>query len=384
MTGHRHYGLDWLRIAAFALLILYHVAIAYSPYPWVINSDHRAHWLAYAMEVVAPWRLMLLFLVSGYASAMLLAKLGSLRAFLSSRSRRLLIPLAFAMAVIVPPQSWVRQVIGHGYHGNYIAFWLGDYFRFGQMAGQTLPHWEHLWFVAYLWLYTLVLAALVASGVRLAVPRRLLGLWGLLLIPIVSLAFWRLALAATTGTGHGLLDDWLGHLHYIPAFLFGFLLARDARMWDGLRRMLPYSAAISIISLTIATAIEFIAPNHQQWTRAQMIVFDCIDSAYAWSMLLVLPVLADRYLKQDHRWRLRLSRAVFPAYIVHQTVIVLLVYSLHDKGLGAGVEATTVLGGTIAGCTVTWMLARSSTIAGTLLGYEDGGKSKRPPLSATI
>lgn len=383
MTSHRHYGLDWLRIAAFALLILYHVAMAYSPYPWVINSGHRAHWLAYAMEVVAPWRLMLLFLVSGYASAMLLAKLGTLRAFLSSRSRRLLIPLAFAMAVIVPPQSWVRQVIAHGYQGSYMDFWLGDYFRFGEMAGQTLPHWEHLWFVAYLWLYTLALAALVASGVRLVVPRRLLGLWGLLLIPIASLAFWRLALASTIGTGHGLLDDWLGHLHYIPAFLFGFLLARDAAIWDGLRRVLPYAAVIAIACLAIAIAIEFIAPDHRQWTTTQTVLFDSVDSAFAWSMLMVLPILADRYLKRDHRWRLPLSRAVFPAYIIHQTVIVLLVYGLRDKGLGAGVEASLVLGGTIIACTATWLLARSMMLAGTVLGYEDGSKPMRSPGTAT-
>ncbi len=383
MTGHRHYGLDWLRIAAFGLLILYHVAMAYSPYPWVINSGHRAHWLAYAMEVVAPWRLMLLFLVSGYASAMLLAKLGTLRAFLSSRSRRLLIPLAFAIAVIVPPQSWVRQVIGHDYQGSYFDFWLGEYFRFGQMAEQTLPHWEHLWFVAYLWLYTLALAALVASGVRLVVPRWLLGIWGLLLIPIASLAFWRLALAATIGTDHGMLNDWLGHLHYIPAFVFGFLLARDSAIWDGLRRISPYATMVAISCLTIATAIEFIAPEHDQWTRALSIIFDCVDSAFAWSMLLVLPVLADRWLDRDHRWRLPLSRAIFPAYIVHQTVIVLLVYGLRDKGLDAGVEATLVLGGTIIACIATWLLARSTMLAGALLGYEDSGKSKRTPVTAT-
>jgi glucans biosynthesis protein C len=46
MSRQRHYGLDWLTIAAFAPLILYHSAMAYSPYSWVINNGHRAHWLA--------------------------------------------------------------------------------------------------------------------------------------------------------------------------------------------------------------------------------------------------------------------------------------------------------------------------------------------------
>ena len=34
----RHYGLDWLRVAAFALLIVYHVAMVFAPWNWVIKS----------------------------------------------------------------------------------------------------------------------------------------------------------------------------------------------------------------------------------------------------------------------------------------------------------------------------------------------------------
>lgn len=382
-TGHRHYGLDWLRIAAFALLIFYHVAMAFSPFHWVINSTHRAHWLAYPLEAVAPWRLMLLFLVSGYASAMLMGKLGSLAAFARSRSRRLLVPLAFAMAVIVPPQSWVRQFVDHGYGHGYLHFWATDYFRFGSLAGETLPHWEHLWFLAYLWLYTLVLAGALAAGLRLRLPDIVLGRVGLLVVPVAILSCIRLGLEATIGTNHGLLDDWLGHAHYLPAFIGGFMLARDPRLWPALRRIAPWSAVVALAGVAIVTTTEYLWPDHGGWSDAQYILYESADSAFAWSMMLLLPVLADRFLNHNHRWRLPLSRAVFPAYIVHQTAIVLLVFALRDAGLTGAQEAAIVLASTIAACVAAWLVARLHPAAGAVLGYEAPRHSTRARLPAT-
>lgn len=384
MTRQRHFGLDWLRIGAFALLIGYHVAMAYSPHAWVINSHHRFGWLAYAMEAIAPWRLMLLFLVSGYASAMLLARLGGIAAFMAQRSRRLLIPLFFAVAVIVPPQSWVRQVTGHGYADSYLHFWLDDYFRFGQRAGETLPHWEHLWFVGYLWLYTAGLVALLALGVRLRLPDWLRRPTLLLALPIAGLAGGRLLLDATIGTDHGLFDDWLGHLHYIPPFLLGFVLARDRSLWKTLHACLPIAAAIAALLFVTVLVIEIDTPDKRLWSDAQMILFESADSGFAWAMLLILPVLADRFLNHDHRWRRPLSQAVFPAYIAHQTAIVVLVYALRDRGLPAMVEAALVLGGTIAACCAALALARSNRWAGMVLGYEATATPQPAAAAATV
>ena len=68
MRAERHYGLDWLRIAAFALLIVYHVAMVFAPWHWVIKAHHTYLALTLSMALLTPWRLPLLFAVSGYAS----------------------------------------------------------------------------------------------------------------------------------------------------------------------------------------------------------------------------------------------------------------------------------------------------------------------------
>ena len=62
-TGRRA-DLDWIRVGAFGLLILYHVALVYGPFDWHVRSSHTFGWLREALLVTQRWRLTLLFLVS--------------------------------------------------------------------------------------------------------------------------------------------------------------------------------------------------------------------------------------------------------------------------------------------------------------------------------
>ena len=163
-AGQRHYGLDWLRIAAFGLLIFYHIGMVFAPWDWVVKSAHSYPALIAPMALLTPWRLPLLFAVSGYASRKLFdksaGKSGSIRGFVKSRNLRLGIPWAFAMLVLVPPEMWVR-VSEHGYPFGVGHFWIADSWHSGMFYHIAFPSWEHLWFVVYLWAYTMVLAGLV-------------------------------------------------------------------------------------------------------------------------------------------------------------------------------------------------------------------------------
>ena len=162
----RHYGMDWLRIGAFALLILYHIGMVFVPWNFHVKSLHVEDWVRLPMLASNAWRLTLLFVVSGYASRALLNRSSSTAGFFANRCNRLLVPLVFGIAVIVPPQPWVELVTKHAYTGSYLTFWSHDYFRFGKLAGLTLPTWNHLWFVVYLWAYTttLTLGLIVVRG----------------------------------------------------------------------------------------------------------------------------------------------------------------------------------------------------------------------------
>src|SRR3954454_4320036 len=95
----RRIDLDWVRIAAFGLLIFYHVGMLYVSWGFQIKSGHRIPALEPVMLLLIPWRLSLLFLVSGVATRFMLGKY-TLGPLLRSRSARLLIPLVFGMLVI--------------------------------------------------------------------------------------------------------------------------------------------------------------------------------------------------------------------------------------------------------------------------------------------
>ena len=67
----RRHDLDWIRIGAFLLLILYHVGMFYVPWDWHVKSSHEVPALEPIMQLTNPWRLTLLFLVSGAATRFL-------------------------------------------------------------------------------------------------------------------------------------------------------------------------------------------------------------------------------------------------------------------------------------------------------------------------
>ena len=64
----RRYDLDWIRVGAFSLLILYHVGMFYVPWDWHVKTPHPVEAIGPLMQLTNPWRLTLLFLVSGAAT----------------------------------------------------------------------------------------------------------------------------------------------------------------------------------------------------------------------------------------------------------------------------------------------------------------------------
>ncbi len=383
----RHFGLDWLRIGAFVILILYHSALHFGPHPWVLRAHQTHDWLVWPLHAVSPWRLIVLFAVSGYATAAMIGSKGSVGAFFRERSSRLLIPLLFGITIVVPPQSWVRLIADQGYTGSFLQFWLTENFRFGPFLGRTLPHWEHLWFLGYLWAYTALLAlfiALVKPWKNLAA--RAAGLLSrgrvLLILPISFLIVARLALMKLGLTGEGMFDDWLGDSHYVPAFLFGFLIARHAELWAAVRRCRSVAALLAMLSYgVIAGTIALYGPLENLPTAA-LAVESAADSVMAWSMMIVMFALADRVFNHDHRWRAPLAQAIFPAYLVHQSVIVLVGWALLDWHLPGAVAFGVIALSVVAVSALAYLLAVRVRWMGSLLGVAPKARVTKPPLAA--
>ena len=238
----RHLGLDWLRIGAFGLLIFYHIGMVFVPWGFHVKTAQPQDWVALPMLALNSWRLLLLFVVSGYASRALLIKGSGTPDFAANRTLRLIVPLLFGVLIVVPVQPWIELTTQHGYHRDFGYFVIHDYFRFGSLGGVLLPTWQHLWFVAYLWFYTMLLALLVAAFGRRSAQGLFDRVFGTVLVWLIPAA-WLVVVSAWLFPGVGptntLVDDLVSHAQYLPGFLFGFALAGSPPALAALRRWWP-------------------------------------------------------------------------------------------------------------------------------------------------
>ena len=379
----RHYGMDWLRIGAFGLLILYHIGMAFVPWGYHVKTEHPMAWVEIPMLFINPWHLTLLFIVSGYASRALYARCTGFRAFLARRSARLLLPLLFGIAVIVPPQTWIEVTTQHGYAPGFFHFWTHDYFRFGTMFGIVMPTWNHLWFVAYLWAYTLGLALLasVRGADRLQHAfdvafggRR--GLWVPLAFVIV-IQFWLFPRDVDT---HDLIHDGQAHLQYFPAFLFGFGLAGSRAALDGFALHWKAPAILVIGSYGMIAASLVAWPNFTFPSDGVATAYHFAREVEVWSATAALIGVAERFLNRDHRWRATLAEGTFPFYLIHQTIIVVVAGWLLPLHLNPAIEFVILLPVTVAGCWVFYAAGREINWLRPLIGLKRRGRSAPVPV----
>jgi peptidoglycan/LPS O-acetylase OafA/YrhL len=375
----RHYGLDWLRVAAFAILIVYHVGMVFVPWGFHAKSPHGADWAVLPMLAVNAWRLSLLFVVSGYASRALLTRAPGLGGFVRQRTLRLLAPLAFGVAVIVPPQSWVELVTQHGYTGGFASFWTHDYFRFGPLGGIVLPALNHLWFVLYLWLYTLVLALLVtvvrSTWVQDVFDRVFAGP-GLLVLPaawLICIHGWWFPMGYET---HDPAHDLMAHLSYLPAFLFGFALAGSAPVLAACVRWRRAGAVMGVAGYGFILAVELgLDGNAPRWVYP---VYGAAHAIQQWGTIVALIGFAERHWNRDAPVRQMLTEAVFPFYLVHQTIIVVVAYWLIPANLPGGAEFAILVVATVAGCWSFYLVGRRIPLLRPLIGLRPLPHAPRP------
>ena len=376
----RLYGLDWLRIGAFALLILYHIGMFFVPWEWHVKTARPQDWLELPMLAVNPWRLALLFVISGVASRILLGKIRGPGGFAASRSGRLLVPLLAGMVLFVAPQPWAQLRASGLIDGSFWQFWTQHYFLFGKLHGLDLPTWNHLWFVAYLWVYTMALAllALLPGQAKDRMQRSfdyLFAGWGILIWPMLLLFSARIILFPVFGETHALVNDAYAHAVYGFAFFFGVGLARSAAAWAAVTTHWRPGLCIGIAAYAVIVATDLTIPGESG--DLELLVLRLARSIQAWGLIIGLLGFARSHLHHDGPVRRYLTEAIFPYYIAHQSIIVLVGFWLIPMKLGAVTEFAIILTATVVGCTATYEIGKRLAWLRPLIGLKPMRK-RRP------
>ncbi|HYD11270.1 MAG TPA: acyltransferase family protein [Allosphingosinicella sp.] len=378
--------LDWIRVAAFGLLILYHVGMFYVTWDWHVKSDHTGHTIEPLMLITNPWRLTLLFLVSGAATRFMADKM-SPGMLAGRRSLRLFLPLVFGILVVVPPQSYYEVVEAIGYDRGYPDFWahyLAADPNFCDADGcLAVPTWNQLWFVAYLLVYTVILAALLALFraplLRLGGRLAALPAWLLFLGPILWLAAARLILLSRFEVTHALVDDWYNHAVSFSAFLFGFLTLKDDRVAGAFIRLRWLALVVFLVCYGLYAGYAWAwRADDAVPPEALRATMRLVHAADQWSAIVAVLGFGARHLTRDSRLLRTLTVAVFPFYIVHQTLIVVVGHHLKALHLPALLEASLLIAATALGCWLAFVIARRIGPLGLLLGL--GARKAVPPL----
>lgn len=337
----RRNDLDWIRVGAFGLLILYHVALVYAPYDWHIHSAHTFAWLHEALLLTNPWRLTLLFLVSGAALRFMTARRTAGQT-LRARAERLIPPLLFGALLLVPIQSFVEAIDKGGFTGNF-ADWLWHEFSPAGLSNGVPVN--HLWFIVYITVYSLVAVALMTRPALMAraeawLARNTSG-WRVLVVPLVYLIVIRIVLFPLFGITNKLTWDFYNHFLSLGAFLFGFLMVRHEALWAELERRRHQSLIIALIALPIMM-LQAWHPGGGTWFGVPRAVVFAIDQ---WAVITAILGYGSRYLRKTPGPALPyLVDATFPLYLAHQTVLVVGVWFIRPANLPAPIEALTLVG----------------------------------------
>ncbi|CAM4404497.1 acyltransferase family protein [Pseudoalteromonas ostreae] len=355
----RRYDLDWLRVIAFGLLIFYHTGMLYSEnWGFHFKSQYLSSSIENIMLFLSPWRMGLIWFISGVALRFIVARF-SLGMFITTRSVKILLPLLFGIWFIVPIQLYAQmsQEVGLA-----MSFWQ-FYSQFFDLTNPLFEHYQagiwphvdvnHLWYLRSLWQFTLLLVLAMPlfhhSHVQVVITRlcerSLFTVFIVLLLPLCILKL-----------------SWPSDTFRYPMgalfLLYGYLLAWQPAFYSKLLRHWQALFAVFIVGyLVVVLGYQMIwqNPATSQWQITSM---DMLYTSQRLVGVLLMLALAQRFLNHDHPKLALLNCAVFPFYLLHQSVIIGLAYYFSPLQLGPWLEPTLIILFTFGLCAlVCWGLS---------------------------
>jgi glucans biosynthesis protein C len=325
-TAERRYDIDWLRVIAIGLLLIYHIAIVFQPWGvfiGFIQSDKSLESLWAPMAMLNIWRIPLLFFVSGMGVSFAIRK-RNWKQLVMERTRRIFLPLLFGIFFIVPVHLFIWQKY---YHQNL----------------NYQPNPGHLWFLANIFIYVLLLSP-VFIYIRKHENGRLLRWLNLLFKSPLSLLIITAAFVLETllvkpeiyelyaMTFHGFL---LGLL----AFFFGFCCIQSGTaFWQTVLKWRVLLLGTAILLFTIRLIIfRLKAPTYLMAVESNAWIFAVFGFAH-------------KYLNQPGKILSYLSQGAYPIYILHMIFLYLGAYLVLPLDIPAMAKFLLIILFTGTGC----------------------------------
>ena len=349
----RRYDLDWLRVLVIGNMVPWHAA-------WLIayvaeSSDSTREGLGvtilrYYTGFSLRWQIPLLFFIAGACACMSLSH-RSPGAFVRERARRLFVPLIFFMLVCYPVllYFWPGICENKSLMDYLVRFWpdcLATILH-SRMPGRIpMPGWAHLWFVAYLLIFSLISLPLLICLKRQGES----GLAGkytsfftkrsAILLPAIPLIIINIILAPKWPMAQlNLYDDWTYFCYDLTVFIYGYIICLHESLWRAVYRHLRISLLLAIISTVFVLMMRFEMPafSRPAYTPRYML-YSVFLGLHTWCWILAALALARKFLSGTNHFLQYASRASYPFYILHFVLMLVIGYYVTQLRLGLAAE----------------------------------------------
>jgi glucans biosynthesis protein C len=328
-ASERRYDLDWLRIIAILLLLFYHSGMAFvAEWGWHLKNAETSAIFQEWMYFLSRWRMALLFFISG-AGTWFVLKRATAGEYLWRRVLRLLIPLIFGMLVVVPPQIYMERLAQGANFGSYLDFYSSVFDLEPYPKGNT--SWHHLWFVAYLFIYSILglpIFIFLRSDRGQSLVQRLADRLSLPLVYAFGLpmAIIYAGLYVKFRGPQDIVHDWAMLLYYFSYFVVGFSFTLDSRFSNLLEEKRQTSLGLGCLAYLIISYLRWNDKEPAFSYSVPNMFFLALISFNAWFWVLTILGYGKRYLNRSGALLNYANEAIYPFYILHQTVIVIIVY----------------------------------------------------------
>jgi peptidoglycan/LPS O-acetylase OafA/YrhL len=312
--------LDWLRVILILAVFLHHVCMPFNGDGWHIMNNESSKILDDIMVYFEQFRLPILFFISGSGSVILSSKI-TVKKFVLGKFLRLFIPLLAGSLLVIPPQTYIENIV------DLQSYWQ----EYPQLALNFDTN--HLWFIEYLlvfFLFAIPLNKFFSSSLGIAVVNSVqklskykIGLYLLVILLIVIKVCFSLMFSSDDNK----IENLSSSSFYLFFFIAGMVFIHSKGIWQAVCEQRFYNLMLFFFS-TILFYSYYYSPDLSEYLSLDIrwSIWWIVCCLVAWSALLTLLGYAQFYLTKTPKW-LRLSNElIYPFYIFHQTVIVVIGY----------------------------------------------------------
>ena len=337
----RRYELDWLRVLVIINLFPWHAAWLMAFVTGFSDSTREGIGviiLQYYTGFSLRWQIPLLFFIAG-ASACLSLSHRSPGAFVRERAGRLFVPLIFFMLVCYPVllYFWPGVCDNKSLSDYLVRFWphcLAT-IHHSRMPGRApMPGWAHLWFVAYLLIFSLISLPLFIclrrqgeSGIASKYVSFFTNRGAILLLAVPLMAINMILAPKWPMAQLNLYDDWTYFCYDLTVFIYGYVICLHESLWQAVYRHLRISLPLAIVSTVFVLIMRFEMSSFSRpaYTPRYML-YSVFLGLHTWCWILALLALARKFLSGTNRFLMYASRASYPFYILHFVLMLIIGY----------------------------------------------------------